>query len=132
MHNYVDRKTGHNKHKFLKLRFIDSFKFLSASLENLGNGLVALDFKETQKHFSDDAKFNLMRQKGVYPYSFVDSIDKMNNPELPTKNEFYDNLRDEHISDESYERAKIVWNMFGCKNLGEYSDLYLKRYFVII
>jgi hypothetical protein len=126
VHDYVDRKTGQNKHKFLKLRFIDSFKFLSASLENLGNGLEDSDFRETRKYFSDDAKFNLMRQKGVFPYSFVDSIEKMNNPKLPTKNEFYDNLRDEHISDESYERAKSVWNMFGCKNLGEYSDLYLK------
>ena len=65
-----------------------------------------------------------MGQKGVFPYSFVDSIDKMNNSKLPTKNEFYNNLRDKHISDESYERAKSVWNMFGCKNLGEYSDLY--------
>ena len=53
----------------------------------------------------------------------MDSIDKMNNSKLPTKNEFYDNLQDEHISD---ERAKSVWNMFGCKNLGEYFDLYLK------
>ena len=50
----------------------------------------------------------------------------MNNSKLPTKNEFYDNLRDEHIGDEIYESAKSVWNMFGWKNLGEYSDLYLK------
>ena len=56
MHDYIDRETGHNKHKSLKLRFIDSFKFLSASLENLDNGLVASDFRETRKHFSDDAK----------------------------------------------------------------------------
>lgn len=126
MHDYVDGKTGHTKRKYLKLRFIDSLKFLSTSLENLGNGLNTTEFRETRKHFVTDGEFNLMRRKGVFPYSFIDSIDKMNNSNLPTKNDFYDSLREEHISDECYDRAKEVWRLFACKNLGEYSDLYLK------
>ena len=126
MHDYIDNKTGQKKRKNLKLRFIDSFKFLSTSLENLGNGLSDSEFKETRKHFVDDNQFSLMRQKGVFPYSYVDSIEKMNNLNLPTKDEFYDQLRDEHISHECYERAKEVWRLFKCKNLGDYSDTYLK------
>jgi len=27
---------------------------------------------------------------------------------------------------EDYEHTKTVWDHFGCKTLGEYSDLYLK------
>ncbi|MGH9021455.1 MAG: hypothetical protein ACRDV0_10690 [Acidimicrobiales bacterium] len=126
MHDYVDRKTGSLKRKYLKLRFIDSFKFLAASLENLGNGLSTHELKETRKNFVNESQFNLMRKKGVFPYSFIDSMEKMNNPTLPTKNQFYDHLREEHISDESYERAKDVWRLFDCKNLGDYADLYLK------
>ncbi|MGH9701657.1 MAG: DNA polymerase, partial [Candidatus Acidiferrales bacterium] len=126
VHDYFDYNTGTMKKKNLKLRFIDSFKFLSTSLANLGDGLDVDSFKETRKHFANNEQFDLMRQKGVFPYSFMDSLEKMNNPTLPTKNEFYDDLSEEHISDESYERAKKVWHLFGCKNLGEYSDLYLK------
>ena len=126
MHDYVDQKTGQTKRKNLKLRFIDSFKFLSTSLENLGNGLSNNEFRETRKHFLNNTEFNLMRQKGVFPYNYVDNIEKMNNQNLPTKNQFYDQLREEHISDECYDRAQEVWRVFKCKNLGEYSDLYLK------
>ena len=126
MHDYIDQKTGQTKRKNLKLRFIDSFKFLSASLEALGNGLAPNEFRETRKHFSNEKEFNLMRKKGVFPYSYIDCIEKMKQPNLPSKEQFYDQLRDEHINDESYERATNVWRIFKCKNLGDYSDLYLK------
>ena len=126
VHDYVDRMTGCIKKKYLKLRFIDSFKFLSTSLENLGNGLDVGSLRETRKHFVNNDKFNLMRKKGVFPYSYVDSLEKMEITSLPTKAEFYDTLSEQHISEESYERAKNVWQTFKCKNLGEYSDLYLK------
>ena len=80
----------------------------------------------TRSFFADNVKFNLMRRKGVFPYSFVDSLEKLNNRNLPSKQEFYDNLNETHISDEDYERAKDVWKLFGCLSLGDYSDLYLK------
>jgi len=112
--------------KYLKLRFIDSFKFLSTSLEKLCNGLEIGRFKETRKYFLEIEKFELGRQKGVFLYSFIDSIEKMNYPTLPTKKQFFDTLSEEHVSNECYERAKKVWRLFDCKNLGKYSDLYLK------
>lgn len=125
IHDYVD-KDGCIKKKFLKLRFIDSFKFLAASLENLGNGLSVEQFTETRKHFPADDEFDLMRQKGVFPYSFITDFKKMDNSSLPTKNDFYDSLNDEHISNSDYARAERVWQVFNCKNLGQYSDIYLK------
>ena len=67
-----------------------------------------------------------MRQKGVFSYSFIDSLHNFNRTKLPSKEEFYDNLNKEHISDADYRRANDVWNLFECRNLGEYSELYLK------
>lgn len=108
------------------MRFIDSFKFLSASLENLSNGLDSEHCIETKKYFSDVKVFDVMRKKGVFPYSFIDNIEKLDVTSLPSKINFYDKLNEEHISDEDYERAKFVWNYFDCKTLGDYSDIYLK------
>ena len=66
-----------------------------------------------------------MTRKGVYPYDFMDSFEKFNQKELPTKEDFYSILNDQHISDEDYQHAKKVWNVFKCKNMGQYHDLYL-------
>ena len=45
---------------------------------------------------------------------------------LPTKDDFYSILNDEHISDTQYVYAIKVWKMFKLKNMGKYHDLYLK------
>ena len=66
-----------------------------------------------------------MTKKGVYPYDYMDSFDKFEMTELPSKEEFYSQLNDEHISDEQYEHAKKVWETFKIENMGVYHDLYL-------
>ena len=53
-----------------------------------------------------------MSQKGVYPYDYKDSFEKFNKTKLRKKDEFYNILNDEHISDEDYIHAKIVWKKF--------------------
>jgi hypothetical protein len=45
---------------------------------------------------------------------------------LPSKENFYSTLIEEHIEYEEYEHAVSIWNHFKCKSLGEYSVLYLK------
>ena len=67
-----------------------------------------------------------MTKKGVYPYYYMDSFDKFEQTELPSKDDFYSILADEHISEEEYQHAQNVWNTFNLKNIGEYHDLYLK------
>ena len=54
----------------------------------------------------------------------MDSFEKFKNKELPTKEQFYSILNDEHITDEEYEHAKEVWETFYMKNMGDYHDLY--------
>ena len=106
------------------LTFLDSFQFMSSSLEKLVGNLPKESLKYTSKMFKG-TKFNLMVRKGVYPYDYMDSFDKFNSP-LPKKEEFYSILNNEHISDENYKHAQNVWNTFNLKNMGEYHDLYLQ------
>ena len=107
------------------LTFIDSFQFMSSSLDKLVNNLPEEALKYTSKRFQKE-KLNLMTRKGIYPYDYMDSFEKFNKTELPTKEEFYSILNNEHISDEDYCHAENVWNTFKLKTMGEYHDLYLK------
>ena len=106
------------------LTFIDSFQFMSSSLDKLVSNLPRESLKYTSQIFKGK-QLDLMSQKGIYPYDFMDSFDKFNE-KLPTKEDFYSILNDEHISDEDYKHAQNVWNTFSLKNMGEYHDLYLK------
>lgn len=56
----------------------------------------------------------------------MDKWENFNDTQLPTKEEFYSILNNEHISDEDYKRAEKVWSTFKLKNMGEYHDIYLK------
>ena len=107
------------------LTFLDSFQFMSSSLDNLVKNLPDEAFKNTKQKFKKE-QFNLMKQKGVYPYDFMDGFEKFNNTQLPNKDEFYSILNNEHITDEDYQHAQNVWNTFNLKTMGDYHDLYLK------
>ena len=102
------------------LTFIDSFQFMSSSLDKLVSNLPTKAFKYKCNRFKKE-QFELMKQKGV-----MDTFDKFNKTELPTKEEFFSILSNEHITDEDYQHAKNVWKTFKLKNMGEYHDLYLK------
>ena len=106
------------------LTFIDSFQFLSSSLDKLVRNLPKESLKYTSQKFKGE-KLDLMSQKGVYPYDFMDSFDKFNE-KLASKEDFYSILNDENITDDQYKHAQNVWNTFNLKNMGEYHDLYLK------
>ena len=51
-------------------------------------------------------------RKGVYPYEYMDSLEKFDETALPPKKDFYSNLNIENISDEDYAHAQKVWDVF--------------------
>ena len=107
------------------LVFLDSLQFMNSSLDNLIKNLPDEAFKYTKQEFEKE-QFNLMKQKGIYPYDHMDSFDRFNETQLPEKQDFYSILNNEHISDEQYKHAQNVWNTFNLKTMGDYHDLYLK------
>ncbi|KYB24777.1 hypothetical protein TcasGA2_TC031775 [Tribolium castaneum] len=48
--------------------------------------------------------------------------------ELPQKIDFYDKLRDEHISEDDYQRANTVWNTFHSDVFENFRNMCLKHY----
>lgn len=110
------------------VRFIDTFRFMASSLSSLAKNLITPDlnnFRETSKHFVIE-DMPLVTRKGVYPYEYTDSWDKLNDKVLPRKRDFYSTLTESGIKESEFEHAKEVWDHFRCNTLGEYSDLYLK------
>lgn len=114
-----------------KFRFIDSFQFMSESLDKLAKNLKSDDFR-TIKHvfeyrFNNNNGNNYYHatKKMVYPYDYMNSIDKFNENKLPSKDKYKDGLSLKDITDDDYRRCNEIWDIFGIKNMGELQDLYV-------
>ena len=116
-------KEGKTKPIKHKIRFIDSFKFMSTSLDNLVNNLPDDAFNNLEGCYKGE-KLSLVKRKGVYPYEYMDSLERLDETKLPPKEAFYSKLMGEGISNEYYEHAKKVWEVFDMKTLQDYHNLY--------
>ena len=117
--------------------FKDSYQFLAYSLEQLANELRkagAEKFSNLHKEFpnTDKEKIQLLLRKGVYPYEYMDEWAKLEKNSLPTREEFYNSLKQEECTPEEYAHAKNVWEKFECKTMQDYQDLYLKTDVLIL
>ena len=128
---YID-KNGVEKEKEIELRFIDSFKFMSSSLDSLTTNLV----RGGQRLFGFEEytskQYELLVKKGIYPYEYMSGWDRFEETKLPPKEAFYSKLNMSGVSSENYEHACKVWKEFGIRNLGEYHDLYLKTDVILL
>ena len=43
---------------------------------------------------------DLLTEKGVYPYDYMNSFDKFNDEQLPSKEQFYSRLTEEGITND--------------------------------
>ncbi|XP_065668188.1 uncharacterized protein LOC136088409 [Hydra vulgaris] len=96
---------------------------MPSSLDALSKNLAKDQCKNIGKLYSGK-QLDLLLKKGVYPYDWVDSVDKFNKTQLPPKELFFSKLNDEVISDDEYSHAQNVWNEFHCKTFRDYHDLY--------
>ena len=96
---------------------------MAVSLDSLVNNLPETAFNNLKRHYTGD-KFNLVKRKGVYPYEYMDSLERFNETKLPPKESFYSRLTEEDISDEDYTHARKVWEEFNMEHLQDYHNLY--------
>ena len=129
--SYID-KNGEEKDKLIRLRFINSFKFMSCSLNSLTKNLVRGGKKLFGLEDYSELQYSLLTRKGVYPYQYIFSWDRFEETQLPPISAFYSNLNMSLISKEDYQHAQRVWKEFGIRNLGDYHDLYLRTDVVLL
>ncbi|XP_025264492.1 uncharacterized protein LOC112637944 [Camponotus floridanus] len=114
--------------RYVKLRFVDSFKFLGAGLDKLASYLDESKLTITRGKFRDLSgdDFRLLTRKGVFSYEYVDSVERLREMRLPPRESFYSSLTGDTVSESDYAHGTRVWKRFSVETLGEYSDLYLK------
>ena len=116
----------------MELRFIDSIKFMSSSLNSLVNNLVKGGHQFFGFESYNDRQCKLLIQKGIYPYEYMDSWDKFKETSLSSIKHFYSNLNMSGVSDADYKHVCSVWRESGIRNMGEYHDLYLRTDVILL
>ena len=63
---------------------------------------------------------DLLTEKGVYPYDYMNGFHQFNDEHLPAKDQFYSRLSEEDLALDEYKKAKQIWKHFNIKNMGDY------------
>lgn len=70
----------------------------------------------------------LLQRKGVFPYDFAkrghEQLEATQH--LPEREDFFNVLTQKHVSEEDYAHAKVVFDTFGCRNMLDYSSVYVQ------
>ena len=121
---YTD-KNGEERSKEISLRFIDSIKFMSSSLDSLVNNLARRGGELFGFENYSDHQCGLLIRKVIYPYEYMDNWGRFEETTLPPASSFYSKLNMSGVSNQDYQHACKVWRDFGIRNLGEYHNSYL-------
>ena len=112
-------------------------QFMNSSLYKLVKNLSDEDFKYLVEEFGSKT-LELLKQKGDYPYEYLNSFERFNEGKLPARKYFYSSIKDgkigddgkisdRHISVKDYLTREKTWDKFEMKNMGNYHDDYLKK-----
>ena len=119
---YTNKK-GEIKDKSFDIVFKDSLKFISSSLGALVNNLPKDAFINLNKYYTPE-EAELIKQKGFYPYEYMDSEEKFKDTKLPPRKAFFSKLSGRGITEKDYKHAWNVWNTFNMKTFKDYHELY--------
>ena len=119
---YTNKK-GETKDKYFKIVFKDSMKFLLSSVEALVNNLPKDGFKNLEKYFTPE-QVKLLKQKGFFPYDYMDDIEKLKVKKPPTQEVFYSKLTGHGIDNINYQHVLKVWKTWKMKTFKDYLKLY--------
>ena len=113
------------------IRFIDSYRFLSETLDELGKNLDEDDFKILKKEFPD--KWQNLNKKLAYPYEYFNSIADYKKPvDNLEKEDFFSKLKNGYPDDEEIERTKENIKLFNIKDGEELTKLYCKSDVILL
>lgn len=109
-----------------EMRFLDSLRFLNASIDNIVKSLPKSDLHHTRTEFPDGKGFDLMSQKGHVCFDYLQTFDSLLESQLPPREKFRSLLTGKDISNENYEHVLSVFKHFNCNSILDYLLVYLK------
>jgi len=119
-------KTKKGKAIYFTIIFLDSFQFLSSSLAALVDTLDQLPLTESRlRAIYPSISDAVIRRKGVFPYSYFDSLSRLEETSLPSIDAFKDDLTGAECSTEDYAHAQKAWSEFQCRNFRMYTAKYM-------
>ena len=116
-------KKGETKDKYFKIVFKDSLKFMASSLEALVNNLPEEALNNLNKYFTSK-QVKLLKQKGFFPYDYLDDIEKLKDTKPPPQKAFYSKLTGKGINNYNYNHVLNIWKTWNMKTFKEYLELY--------
>ena len=81
------------------LVFIDSMQFMNSSLDKLAKSLSDDSFKYLTKKFGSK-NLELLKQKGVYPYEYMNNFKRFNEEKSSERKCFYSSKKDGKTDDD--------------------------------
>ena len=120
------------------LNFVDTYRHLQCGLEGLVRGLPERENIFMRRYFGEE-NAKLLNRKGIYPYEYLDSLERFEETSLPPREKFdsylgngnvYEEgdekgkIEPDKVSEEDYAYAQRVWEELGCQNFGEYTETY--------
>ena len=112
------------------IRFIDSYRFLSSSLDKLVKNLDVDDFKILKKEFPD--KWQYLNKKLAYPYQKFNTIGDYQKPVNHLKKEDFSKLKNKCPEDDEIARTKDIIESFDIQNGEELTELYCKSDVILL
>ena len=113
-----------------KLCLYDSFQLLPDSLDKLVNNLKksnhSFDILKQSNLAKNDVQFEMLTRKGVFPYEYASSLEKLQNSSYPDKQAFSSLLTNSEVDDTNYDFGKYFYQEFKCENLADYCLIYNK------
>ena len=117
--------------KYGCIRLIDSYRFLSESLDKLVKNLDEDDFKILEKEFPD--KWQYLNKKLAYPYQYFNSINDYQKPvDNLKKEDFFSKIKNDYPDDEEIERTREIIKLFNIKDGEELTRLYCKSDVILL
>ena len=128
---------GQNMAKYLQVKwgkkmvFRDSFQFQTASLEQLTASLAKTgrenfyNLHDVVPQIYPGSDVELLELTGVFCYDYVDSFARLDEPALPQRIAFFNQLEGEECSETDYAHAQQVFANFQCESLKDCMRLYL-------
>ena len=109
-------------------------QFMNSSLDKLVKNLSDEDFKYLVEEFGSEN----LKQKGAYPYEYMNNFERFNEEKLPPRKYFFSSTKkgkidndgkisNGYVSIKDYLACEKIWDKFKMKNMGDYHDHYLKK-----